>query len=108
MEVVLEDNDLKEFIDEDIPKPKTLDSKDLAEWKKCVGRARWVILEGVSDHIVSSLHRKETLHAMWKALKKNFQNNSDHRELALKDKHAKIKMEVGDSIQNYLTKFTHF
>jgi hypothetical protein len=34
-----------------------------------------------------------------------FQNNSNHRKLALKDKLRKIKMEKGDSIPNYLTKF---
>jgi hypothetical protein len=34
-----------------------------------------------------------------------FQNNSDHRKFALKDKLRKIKMEKGDSIPKYLTKF---
>lgn len=44
---------------------------------------------------------------MWKALTNLFQNNSDNRKLALKDKLRKIKMDKGDSIPNYLTKFTH-
>ena len=86
MEVVLEDNGLKEFVDQDIPKPATSDAQNLAEWKKCVAKARQIILEGVRDHIVSSLHGTETLYAMWKALTYLFQNNSDHRKLALKDK----------------------
>ena len=47
MDVMLEDNVLKEFIDQDIPKPPASDAKDLAEWKKCVARARQIILEGV-------------------------------------------------------------
>ena len=34
-----------------------------------------------------------------------FQSKSDHRKLALKDKLRKIKMEKGDSIPKYLTKF---
>jgi hypothetical protein len=34
-----------------------------------------------------------------------FQNNNDHRKLALKDKLRKIKMEKGNSIPKYLTKF---
>ena len=34
-----------------------------------------------------------------------FQKNSDHRKLALNDKLRKIKMEKGDSIPKYLTKF---
>lgn len=40
IEVVLEDNDLKEFIDQDIPKKIALDAQNLAEWKKCVVKAR--------------------------------------------------------------------
>ena len=42
---------------------------------------------------------------MWKTLTDLFQNNNDHRKLALKDKLIKIKMEKGDSIPKYLTKF---
>jgi len=106
MEAMLEDNGMKEFIDRDIPKPPTSNAQNMAEWKKCVARARWIILEGVRDHIVSSIHGKETPHAMWKAVKDLSQKNSDQRKLALKDKLQKIKMEVGDSIPNYLIKFT--
>ena len=36
MEVVLEDNGLKEFIKKDIPKSPAVDAQDLAEWRKCV------------------------------------------------------------------------
>jgi len=69
MEVVLEDNGLKDFIDQEIPKPGSTNAQELAEWKKCVARARWIILEGVRDHIVSSLHGKDTPYSMWKTLK---------------------------------------
>ena len=60
---------------------------------------------GSRDHIVSSLHGKVTPYAMWKTLTDLFQNNSDHRNLVLKDKLRKIKMEKGDTIPKYLTKF---
>jgi len=43
---------------------------------------------------------------MWKALIDMLQNNIDHKKLALKDKLKKIKMEKGDIIPKYLTKFT--
>ena len=47
MEVILEDNGLKEFIDQDIPKPPTSNAQNLAKWKKCVARVRRIILGGV-------------------------------------------------------------
>jgi hypothetical protein len=105
MEVVLEDNGLKEFIDKYVPKPDDVDATNLDAWKMKVAKARRILLEGVRDYIVSSLHGKFTPHEMWKTLTDLFQNNNDHRKLALKDKLRKIKMENGDSIPKYLTMF---
>ena len=64
MEVVLEDNGLKEFVGQDIPKPATSDAQNLAKLEKCVAKASQIILEGVRDHIVLSLHGKETPYDM--------------------------------------------
>ena len=58
MEAILEGNSLKDFIDQEVP--KLTDATELVGWKKCVARARRILLEGVRDHIVSSLHGKET------------------------------------------------
>ena len=77
MEALLEDNGLKDFIDQEVPKPATSNATELAEWKKCVARARRILLEGVRDHIVSSLHGKETPFSMWKTLKDLYQNSND-------------------------------
>ena len=69
-------------------------------------KARQIILEGVRDHIVSSLHGKETLYAMCKELTNLYQNNSDQRKLPLKEKLRKIKIEKGETFPKYLTKLT--
>ena len=106
METLLEDNGLKDFIDQEVPKTVVANAIELAEWKKCVARARRIILEGVRDHIVSILHGKETPFLMWKTLKHLYQNNIDQRKLVLKDKLQKIKCEKGDTISTYLTNLT--
>ena len=105
MEVVLEDNGLNEFIDNDVPKPIVTNAANFDAWKKKVEKARGILLEGVRDHIVSSLHGKVTPCAMWKDLMDLFQSSSDHRKLTLKDKLRKFKMEKGDSMPKYLAKF---
>jgi hypothetical protein len=105
MEVVLKHNGLKEFIDKDVPKPDVANTANLDAWKKKVAKVRRILLEGVRDHIVSNFHGKATPYEMWKALTNLFQNNNDHRKLALKDKLRKIKMDKGDSIPKHLTKF---
>ena len=98
---------LKEFIDVDIPKPASSDVAALDTWKKKVEKCRRILLEGVKDHIVSIIHGKSTPFLMWKDLTDLFQSRSDQRKLALKDKLRKIKMEKGDNIPKYLTKFVH-
>ena len=64
MEAVIEDNGLKEFIEKDVPKPDVADATNLDAWRKKVAKARRILLEGVRDHIVSSLHGKATPYAM--------------------------------------------
>ena len=98
MEAVLEDNGMKEFIDGDVPKPGSSDVALLDAWQKKTTKTRRILLEGVKDHIMSSLHGKATPFLMWKALTDLFQIRSNQRKLALKDKLRKIKMEKGDSI----------
>ena len=71
-----------------------------------MARVRPIILEGVRDHIVLSLHGKDTPYSMWKTLKDLYPNSSDHRKLALKDKLRRIKMENRDTISTYLNKLT--
>jgi len=71
-----------------------------------VAKVRRITLEGVRYHFVSNLHGKETPFATWNSLIDLFQNNNDHRKLELKEKLGKIKMEKGDTIPKYFTKFT--
>ena len=58
MEAVLDDNGLKEFIDAEIPKPTSNDAAALDAWQTKTAKCRRILLEGVKDHIVSSLHGK--------------------------------------------------
>jgi hypothetical protein len=68
--------------------------------------------EGEEDSVGGSMRPhclkspwKTTPHTMLKVLMDLFQNSSDHRKLALKDKLRKMKMEKGDTIPKYLMKF---
>ena len=96
MEAVLDDNGLKEFIDVEVPKPT--DATRVEAWQKKSTKCRRILLEGVKDHIVSSLHGKASPYLMWKALTDLFQSKSDQRKLELKDKLRNIKCEKGDSM----------
>ena len=47
MEVVLEDNGLKEFIDSHVAKPTSTDASLLVAWQNKVAKTRRILLEGV-------------------------------------------------------------
>ena len=59
MEENLDDNGFLEYIKIYVAKPQASDAQNLSQCKKDVAKARRIILEGVQDHIVSNLHRKE-------------------------------------------------
>eukprot|EP00253_Pinus_taeda_P011907 PITA_11907 len=105
MEAVLEDNGLKDFIDKEIPNPVAANAQELDEGKKCVVRSRWIILEGVRDHIVSSLHGKDTPYSMWKTLKDLYQNNSDQRKLVLKV--ARARWIILEGVRDHIVSSLH-
>eukprot|EP00253_Pinus_taeda_P008723 PITA_08723 len=104
MEVVLDENGLKDFIDAEVSKPTH--AAQVEAWQKKTTKCRRIVLEGMKDHIVSSLHGKASPYLMWKALTDLFQSKTGQRKLALKDKLRNIKCENGDSMPKYLTKFT--
>jgi len=104
MEAVLDDNGLKDFIEAEVPKPT--DAIHVEVWQNKTTKCQRILLEGVKDHIVSSLHGKASPYLMWKELTYLFQSKSNQRKLALKDKLKNIKCENGDSMPEYLTKFT--
>ena len=47
IETIFDDNGLKEFIDNDVPKHVVTDVINLDAWKKKVEKARRILLEGV-------------------------------------------------------------
>ena len=47
MEPLIEDNGLKEFIDNDVPKPVVTDAANIDAWQKKVAKVKRILLEGV-------------------------------------------------------------
>ena len=72
MDTVVEDNGWKEFIEKYVLKPNVADVGNLDAWQKKVAKARRILLQGVRNHIFSSLHGKSTPYVMWKDLKDLF------------------------------------
>lgn len=82
------------------------DPQQLAQYNKNGTTTRRIILEGVTDHIIPHLHGKKTTVEMFKAILDLYQGSSDVRKLVLKEKLRSIRMNKGEAIVTYLSKFT--
>ena len=65
---ILDFSDAEEHIDSTKVVPTDLTA--LARWKKLDSKAMLIILDGVKDHTVPHLSRKNTTLEMWKALER--------------------------------------
>ena len=64
MEAMLDENGLKEFIEAEVPNPT--DVSHVEDWKNKTAKCRRILLDGMKDHIASSLHGKASPYLMWK------------------------------------------
>jgi len=56
--VIFEENDLLKLVNEKVPKPDA--EEDKSHWKKSDCRARRILVDSVSDHMVPQISQKKT------------------------------------------------
>jgi hypothetical protein len=71
-------------------------------------KARCIILDGVKDHLIPHLSRKNTARDMWEALKGLFQSKNENRKMVLREKLIDTKMTGSDMVTTYLTQIHRF
>ena len=77
---------------------------DLHEVKEV--RVQRILLYGVKDHLIPHLAEKKTTKEMWDALTKLYQSFNQNCKMALRDKLHAPKMERGEGVTYYLSRFT--
>lgn len=81
-----------------------IDVEQLANYNKEMAREKWLILDGVQDHIVSHFVAKNTTKETWDAIASLYQNPSEHQKTFLKEKLRNVHMQKGEGINPFLTK----
>jgi 2-phosphoglycerate kinase len=102
--LVLEENGLLEIAEGKEASPA--DPLQLVARNKKDVKPRRIIVDGVKDHIIPHLFGKKTMKDMWKALVKLYQSDNKSRKMLLREKLRSMKMDKGESVVTYLTKFT--
>jgi hypothetical protein len=103
LSVVLKENKIYNYVNSVVAAPATDPvSLDLHETKE--SKAQSIILDGVKDHLIPHLAKKNTAKEMWDALKNVFEAKNDNQMMALKDKLHDTKMGKEESVSSYLTR----
>ena len=73
-----------------------VDPAENDKYEEAMARAKCIILDGVKDHVVPHIAKKETSNEMWEALKKLYQHTSVQRGMLLENQLQSYQMQKGE------------
>ena len=80
--LILEENDLEGFIEEDIPELEGDEAK--AKHKKSMVKAKRIIADFIKDHLISHVSSLKTPKQMFDALSRLYEGNNINRKVTLR------------------------
>ena len=78
------------------------DPIEKAKYEEAMARAKCIILDGIKDHVVPHIAKKNTSNEMWEALKKLYQHTSVQRKMLLENQLRSYQMQKGEHINIFL------
>ena len=100
--LILEENDLEGFIEEDIPKPEEDEAKE--KHKKSLVKAKRIITDSIKDHLIPHVSSLKTPKQMFYALSWLYEGKNINRKMTLRNQLKNVKMQDSESIQSYVTR----
>ena len=97
---ILDKNHVKHFALKTIMVP--IDPVDNDRYEEVMTRAKSIIHDGVKDHIVPHIAKKNTAQEMWEALTKFYQHTSMQRKTLLENQLRSYQMQKGEQIDPFL------
>ena len=89
--LVLEENELDSYINEEVPVPKGDEAKALHK-KKLVMEKR-IIADSIKDHLIPQVSSLKTPKAMFDALTKLFEGKNINRKMTLRNQLKNVKIQ---------------
>ena len=79
-----------------------VDPAENEKYEKAMAKAECIILDGVKDHVVQHIAKKETAKEMWDTLKTLYQHTSVQRKMLLENQLRSYQMQKGEQIDHFL------
>jgi hypothetical protein len=80
--LILEENDLAKFIEENIPKPEEDAAKE--KYKKDMIKVKRIIADSIKDHLIPQVSSKNTPKDMFDALTRMYEGKNINRKMNLR------------------------
>ena len=100
--LVLEENELESYINEEVPVPEEHEAKALHK-KKLVMEKR-IISDSIKDHLIPQVSSLKTPKAMFDALTKLFEGKNINQKMTLRNQLKNVKIQNAETIQTYFTR----
>jgi hypothetical protein len=104
--LILEENDLSNFIKENVPEPEEEATK--AKYKKNMVRAKRIIADSIKDHLIPQVSSKNTPKEMFDALTRMYEGKNINRKMNLRTQLKSTKMQKGETVHDYFSKVSQF
>ena len=100
--VVLEENELGSYINEEVPVPERDEAKALHK-KKLLMKNR-IIADSIKDHLIPQVSSLKTPKAMFDSLTKLFKGKNINKKMTLRNQLKNVKIQNAETIQSYFTR----
>ena len=100
--LVLEENELDSYIQEEVPIPEGYEAKALHN-KKLVMEKR-IIVDSIKDHLIPQVSSLKTPKDMFDALTKLFEGKNINGKMTLRNQLKNVKIQNEETIQSYFTR----
>ena len=100
--LILQENDLDKYVKEEVSEAEEDEAKE--KQKKDMIRAQRIIVDSIKYHLIPQVSSKKTPKEMYHALSIMFEGRNINRKMNLRAQLKSIKMNHGESIQDYFTR----
>ena len=99
---ILEENDLDQYITEEVPEPEGDDAK--AVHKRSMAKAKRIIADSIKDHLIPHVSSFKTPKEVYDALTKMFEGKNINRKMDLRNQLKTVEIQNSETIQSYFTR----
>ena len=100
--LVLEENELDSYINEEVPIPEGEEAKPLHKRKLVIEKR--TISNYIKDHLIPYVSSLKTPKYMFDALTKPFEGKNINQKMILQNKLKNVKIQNEETIQSYFTR----